>query len=357
VRVIVEAKGARRMCRMGRLVVGERVRRLSRSRIPWWFVVALALGWPPIPAQGQGVRELALVCGEGSEATLSWCQETALAAQAAQGGLGLAASGGSDMPGSASTLGWRYPRSPKYSVSARTSFSRISMPSLGGGEALPRGDASFTFPAAHLSGFVGVFNGFSPAPNVGGVLSLDLNGSAHLVRVPKGRGFRNNLLGLGMGARLGILRESFNLPGISLSAHHRSLGRSGFGSLEEGSPAEARFHVSVSSLRGVVGKDVGGVGLFGGTGWERYRGHVMIGVTDWRPGSPGEPVESSAKGRLSSHRRLHFLGASLTYVILQVSGEGGWAQGFGTELGDRVGGDFDPHASSWFGSLALRVTF
>jgi hypothetical protein len=231
------------------------------------------------------------------------------------------------------------------------------MPALGVGNPLPRGDASFTFPAAHLHGSVGLFNGFSPAPNVGGVLSLDLNGSAHLVRVPKGKGFQDNLLGLGAGARLGILRESFNLPGVSLSAYHRSLGRSGFGSLEGGSPAEARFDLRVSSLRGVVGKDVRGVGLFGGTGWERYAGDVRIGVTDGRPDLPGTPTEASATGNLSSKRRLYFLGASMTYVILQLSGEGGWAQGFGTQLPDRVVGDFDPAAASWFGSLAVRVTF
>ena len=328
-------------------------------RMGWfaWLVGVVSFYWAPVPALGQGVRELALVCGEGTEVILSWCRETALAAQAAQGGLGLAASGGSDLPGSASTLGWRYHRSPRYSLSARTSFSRISMPALRGGSPLPRGEASFTFPAAHITASAGLFNGFSPAPNVGGVLSLDLNGSGHLVRVPKNKGFRDNLLGLGIGARLGILRESFNLPGLSLSAYHRALGRSGFGSLEGGSPAEARFDLRVSSLRGVVGKDIRGAGFFAGAGWDRYRGDVGIRVTGWAPGLL-EPVETaSATGDLSSERRLFFLGGSLTYVILQISAEGGWAQGFGTELPDRVAGDFDPHAPSWFGSLALRVTF
>lgn len=309
----------------------------------------------PAPLEGQGVRELALACAEGAEVVLSWCQETALAAQAAQGGLGLAASAGSDMPGSASTLGWRYQRSPRYALTARTSFTRISMPALGGGEPRPRGDASFTFPSVQVSASAGLFNGFSPAPNVGGVFSLDLTGSAHLVRVPKDKGFRDNLLGVGAGARLGILRESFNLPGVSVSAYHRSLGRSGFGSLGGGDPAEARFDVDMSSIRGIVGKDIRGVGLFGGAGWDRYGGDVSIRVTDWRPGPL--PSTRSASGNLSSDRRLYFMGASLTYVILQISMEGGWAQGFGTELPDRVAGDFDTHAASWFGSLALRVTF
>jgi hypothetical protein len=333
------------------------VRALAR-RLACGSVLAVScLVLPPIPVQGQGVGKLAAACGGGTEVILAWCQETALAAQAAQGGLGLAASGGSDMPGSASTLGWRYHRSPRYALTARGSFSRISMPALGGGSPFPRGDASFTFPAAQLSASAGVFNGFSPVPNVGGVLSLDLSGSAHLVRVPKHKGFRDNLLGLGIGARLGILRESFNLPGVSLSAYRRSMGNSGFGSIDGGDPAEARFDVALSSIRGVVGKDVKGVGLFGGAGWDRYDGDVRIRVASVQTGPPLLPGLATANGNLSSHRRLYFLGGSVTYVILQMSLEGGWAQGFGTQLPDRVVGDFDPSAASWFGSFAARVTF
>jgi hypothetical protein len=81
------------------------VRALAR-RLACGSVLAVScLVLPPIPVQGQGVGKLAAACGGGTEVILAWCQETALAAQAAQGGLGLAASGGSDMPGSASTLG------------------------------------------------------------------------------------------------------------------------------------------------------------------------------------------------------------------------------------------------------------
>jgi hypothetical protein len=312
--------------------------------------------WSASPLQGQGIRDLAAACGGDREVVLAWCQETALAAQAAQGGLGLAAAGGSDMPGSASTLGWRYQRSPRLALTARGTLARSAMPGLGGGSLLPQGDASLTFSAAQGSVSMGLFNGFSPAPNVGGVLSLDLTVSAHLVRVPKDKGFRDNLVGLGGGARLGIFRESFNLPGVSLSLYHRSLGRSGFGSLERGNPAEARFQVGLSSVRGVVGKDLKGVGLLGGAGWDRYNGDVRIRVADREAEFPAQPGVATASGRLSSDRRLYFLGASLTYVILQISLEGGWAEGFGTELPDRVVSAFDPGTLSWFGSLAFRVT-
>jgi len=307
--------------------------------------------------EGQGVRELATACGRSSETLLAWCRETALGSQSAQGALGLAASGGSEMMGSASTLGWRYQKSPRYALAARGSLTRFSMPGLGGGSPLPRGDASFTLPAVQAVVSMGLYNGFSPVPNVGGVLSVDLTGSAHLVFVPKDQGFRENLLGLGVGARLGILRESFNLPGVSVSLYHRSLGRSGFGSVEEGNPAEARFDVGLSSVRGIIGKDVKGVGLFGGTGWDRYRGQATIRVEDPETGAPGQPGVATASGKLTSDRRLFFLGGTLTYVILQISIEGGRAQGFGTDVPDRPGGDFDPSTASWFGSLGFRLTF
>jgi hypothetical protein len=115
--------------------------------------------------------------------------------------------------------------------------------------------------------------------------------------------------------------------------------------------------VALSSIRGVVGKDVKGVGLFGGAGWDRYDGDVRIRVASVETGPPLLPGLATANGNLSSHRRLYFLGGSVTYVILQMSLEGGWAQGFGTQLPDRVVGDFDPSAASWFGSFAVRVTF
>jgi len=302
----------------------------------------------------QTLQELAFQCGGAQGGGVeAWCYETVLAAQAARGGLGLAGSLGSPMPGTASTLGRRLRSFPRISLGLRGGVSRLTLPGLFHGGDRPRGENTFYVPTAHLSASVGVLNGFFLAPTVGGVFSVDLLGSASLVSAPGGEGFRDGVTGLGGGVRVGLLRESFTLPGISVSAMYRSLGRTGLGRVEEGDPSQARFDVDVTSLRASVGKDLLGLGLLAGMGWERYGGDMAVLVRDPVSGDQGGATASD----LTSDRVLFFLGGSMTYLILQLSGEVGWAQGFEPDLPGRPGGDFDPDTRSLFGSLALRITF
>lgn len=323
----------------------------------WLGLVAVFAGFHPQGVHGQGLREMALTCGGGSETLLAWCHETALAVQAAQGAFGLAASGGTDTPGSASTMGWRLKGSPRLALSARVSLTRATMPDLFGGNALPRGEETFNLPSGHLLASLGLFDGFSLAPTMGGILSIDLTGSFHAISAPKGEGFHDGLRGWGAGVRLGVLRESFTLPGITLSASHRRLGEVRLGSQSDGDPAESAFDVSVSSLRGVVGKDFFGLGLLAGIGWDRYGGDVDVSVMDPAPALPPGAEVGRATGDPTSERRLYFLGGGMTFVVFQVSAEVGWAEGFDPNLPERGEATFDPASRSLFGSIAFRLTF
>jgi hypothetical protein len=152
---------------------------------------------------------------------------------------------------------------------------------------------------------------------------------------------------------MGILRESFSLPGISISAFRRSLGNQRLWTVDDGDPSEARFEVGVLSLRGLVGKDLWGVGVFGGFGWDRYSGDATVAVTDPEGGNS----DGNGVGDLRSDRRIYFAGASRTFLALQISGEVGWAEGFDTTLPLPRQGGFNPASGSHFGSLALRLTF
>jgi len=102
-----------------------------------------------------------------------------------------------------------------------------------------------------------------------------------------------------------------------------------------------------------VGKDIRGVGFFGGVGWDRYSGDATLAVTD----PAGGDLDAAGSGKLESERTLLFLGASRTFLTLQISGEVGWAEGFDPALPQTSQGGFDPGAGSYFGSLALRLTF
>ncbi|MFH1764365.1 MAG: hypothetical protein ABIF09_09250 [Gemmatimonadota bacterium] len=316
-------------------------------------ILFFAAGIPLQSARAQNLPDLISACGGTSDLQLAWCQETALAVQAAQGALGLAASGGTDLPGSASTLGWRMKGSPRFALSLRGSFTRAPAPSLEGSGGLPEGETTLSLPSIHFSGTMGLFDGFSLGPTVGGFGSVDLTISTQWIAPPKAKGFQENVMGWGIGTRIGVLRESFSLPGISLSAFHRSLGTNSLWEVDEGDPAEAVFDVRVSSLRGVIGKDIGGIGVFGGAGWDRYTGDALLVVTD--PGGGG--LASTGAGELRSERRLYFFGGSMNFLALQVSAEVGWTEGFDPDLPTSFPGGFDPSSGSEFGSLAFRLTF
>jgi len=319
------------------------------------MVSALCLMMVFLPHHGeaQDLSTLISSCSGVSQLQVSRCQGAALTAQAAQGALGLSASGGTDLPGSASTLGWRTKGSPRFAVSVWGSVARVPIPSLDPGEGLSQGETSPTFPSLHLSGTVGLFDGFSLAPTVGGFGSIDLTASTQWINTPRGEGFMENSTGWGVGTRIGILRESFTLPGISLSAFYRSLGSTELGDLDVGGSIETGFDLGVTSFRGVVGKDLWGVGFFGGAGWDRYGGDATLSVADPTGGSH----HSTGSGELRSERYLYFAGGSLTYLTFQIAMEAGWAEGFDPTLPISNEGGFDPSSSSQFGALSFRVTF
>jgi hypothetical protein len=208
-------------------------------------------------------------------------------------------------------------------------------------------------PSLHLSGTLGLFQGFSPEPTVGGVLALDLTASVDKVFAPREIGFKEGLLGWGVGARVGILRESFTLPGVSVSATSRWMGSATVGGLESAGMAEADFDVNVTSLRGVVGKDLLGLGFLAGAGWDRISGDGTIRA---RVSSTG-PEGTASSTDLSSKRVVFFGGASMTFLILQVSGEAGWSRALDQELPRSPGGSAFPSKDVYFASVAVRVTF
>jgi hypothetical protein len=215
------------------------------------------------------------------------------------------------------------------------------------------GAEGFFVPSMSLAGAVGLFTGFSPAPTVGGVLSLDVTGSTHWIFAPGERGFQEGLLGWGLGVRLGILRESFTLPGVSVSLTRRWMGSTAVGNVDRGDPAEAVFDLNVTSLRGVVGKDILGFGLLAGLGWDRDSGEGTI-----RARVPaGGPEGTAAASDLVSKRVVFFGGASRTFLILQVSGEVGWSRALDPELPREPGADRFPSPTAYFASIAARLTF
>ena len=332
---------------------GRRVRAVRRGRataiIAATACVLGALRPDRAAAQDEATR-LADACASSNPGALaSACLESALAVQAVQGLVGLSASGGSELPGSSSTLGKRFGGTPRLAFTAGISLVRGDLPVT---LAPPAGVASadgVSQVAFHTAGSAGIFQGFSMAPTIGGILAVDALATFSYVTAPDRIGFEDPATGFGVGARIGILRESFTLPGVTLSLARRWMGTT---SLSSTDGDEAEVGVTASSVRLTVGKEFLAFGLLGGAGWDRYSGGASVEV---RPSGPSGPVGEASTSSFQTDRMLLYGGVGYTFLVAQVALEGGWAEGAEASPG-RAATGFDPEASSLFARLSFRLT-
>ena len=309
--------------------------------------LVLVLAGFPSAGDAQAVAELAARCSDASGGAV-WCAAGAMAYQAAASGVGLAASAGSDIPGTSSTLGLRRGLGPRVALSARFTATRIPLPDLAEALAIHLPQLRSTVSHASIEGAVGLFDGFRWAPQYGGFLSLDLVASVGVLGLARADGFGGNAYSSGIGARLGLLRESFDVPGVSVSVVRRFFGDVLLGAGD--SPITVRLEPAATSVRALIGKELSAAGIVGGAGWDRYSGAVTIEG----PESGREPHSVTLNGP-ALDRLLLFVGISRTWQVFLVAGEIGWAAGF-DGLPDPSVQPFDPGAGSMFGSLSLRIT-
>jgi hypothetical protein len=319
------------------------VRRASRRIAPWIAAVALAA---PVRLEAQTPAALAARCTAAGGVS-AVCAATGVAAEALVGHLGLLAGLGSDVPGSASTLGRRVGSTPRIALALRAGVNGAALPDLGDASGLA--SSSFLAPSVRGSVTAGLFDGFRLMPTVGGFLSVDAFGAFGVALLPERRGFDGGVGALSVGARIGILREGFTLPGVSVSLARRFVGESALGDVASGDPARLVVDPSVTSVRVTVGKNLFAVDFLGGLGWDDHAARADFNVTDGLGG------RASGNGSIDASRRLYFLGAATSFgLVFSAAVELGVARGF-----DPVPiylGAFDPGGRTVFGGLALRLT-
>lgn len=298
----------------------------------------------------RGLDELVERCAAGNAGFVSPCREVGLAAMSLQQGVGLLGVLGSDIPGNASTLGRRLGSMPRLALAVSGGVLGVRLPPVSSAavDGL-EGTETLALPGLRVDVAAGAFDGFRMAPTLGGVLAVDLIGSYSRVRLPGGAGVSGSSSALGLGARVGLLRESFTVPGISVSATRRWHGSLRAGSVDEGTVAQADTELTVSSLRAVVGKNWFALGVMGGAGWDRYEGDTRLSV----PRGADDP--GSVSGHVASERTIYFLGGWFNFVITQVSAEFGVADGVPDPFADRAG-IYDPSGLTWYLSAAFRIT-
>ena len=275
------------------------------------------------------------------------CLAAALAGQSVIGHLGLASGLGSEVPGTASALGQRLGTSPRIAPALRVGLVRAAMPDLSDPDGLD--ERAFSGTAVQASVALGLFDGFRLMPTVGGFLSFDAFGHATWVLLPEDEGFDGRVAAYTIGGRVGILREGFTLPGVTVSVARRFVGDVGLGDVGAGDAAEVRVDPSVTSLRATVGKDLFAVEVLGGFGWDDYAADAAFEVGD---GAGGVALGT---GSLDATRRIWFVSVSRAFnLVFSLTLEGGVARGFDPVAG--YAGAYDPEAGRAFGGLAFRLT-
>lgn len=325
----------------------------SWSRRTGAVALALAPALVPAAAAAQSLEQQCANLSFGSAQAQQYCDLVVGAIRVAQPRLGLGLTGGDPVPGSASTLGMRMGHVPRISVGLRVTGTTAGIPDVRTANATGRLTVPLGSVAADAA--VGLFQGFAPMPTVGGVLSLDAIGSVGIIPIPSTNGFQGAApVTWAVGGRLGLLRESFTVPGVSVSAMYRRVGDVAYGdSTLQRYDAYFASNLGITSVRATVGKTLAVVGLTAGAGWDRYSSDVAMGA------SVGAPVPDVRipRTRVTTSRTSFFADLSLNYVVVSIVAEAGWQLG-GTVPAAPLppGASLDAGKGALFGGLALRLT-
>lgn len=265
---------------------------------------------------------------------------------------GILVSGGNPVLGTGKTLGGL----GHFSVTARANAVKVVLPDVGYTGAtgtVPSSEKSFA-PAPVVEGAAGIWRGLPS-----GLLSLDALVSAQLLptgqlehlAVDQGaRRIGDVALGLGFGARIGILRGISPLPAVSISVMRRDIPQLRYGDLAAGDQFRYAVDLHATNVRLVGSTQLAAFALAAGLGWDRYTGDASIQFRDQTTGA----VAPEIAVRLRSERLLGFADAGVSLGLVELVGELGWQGGKDQHLTTDFQ-DFDPAHGRLFASLGVRV--
>jgi hypothetical protein len=268
--------------------------------------------------------------------------------------VGVLVSGGNPTIGSAAALGGL----GHASLTVRANAVSLVLPDVsytGSSSTVPAGD-EIVAPAPLLEGAVGLYKGMP-----GGLMAVDFLGSAQLLPtnlvdnlvIDSGaRKIGNVAVGLGFGARIGILNGMGPQPALSVSMMRRDVPTLRYGDVTAGDQYSYASDLHATNLRLIASKQVAVLDLAAGLGWDRYTGNAIIQFRDPITNvlQPNVPVE------LSDSRVLGFVNAGVSMSVVRLTGELGYQGGKDQNLSTDFE-DFDTTKGKLFAGLGLRVSF
>ena len=220
-------------------------------------------------------------------------------------------------------------------------------------------------------------HGFVPAPVVeagigvwpglqNGVLSVDALFSATLVpthavdklSVDSGAAHFGSLaLGLGYGARIGLLSGTFPIPAVAVSVMRRSLPRLTYGrlaasSISAGDAFDFTTDVQATNVRVTAGYRLPVADLSAGIGFDHYTSDGLLRYYDNPPLSTVAQVPFTPR----NNREVVFADAAFHFALASLGAELGYQTGQDQHLSANYSG-FDSRSGHFFGGLGLRVGF
>ncbi|UCC74467.1 MAG: hypothetical protein JSV86_07905 [Gemmatimonadota bacterium] len=285
----------------------------------------------------------------------SLCLDVVASVQLLQPELGIALAGGNPVLGTASPIGTKFRFVPRIHLGGRISWTWAEIPDLldyPEDMADPVGTRSFSIPSAQLDLSVGVFDGFQLGTTLGGLASVELLGTLSAIILPNGEGFEGDATGWGLGARVGLLRESFTAPGISISGMYKWHGRVQYGDTGEGDAGEFGMDMSVTSFRLGLSKSFVALGLALTLGYDSYSSDVDIAVNPPPPTVPVVVVPEDNPVELQMERWSAFVDVSYIVLYFNIVAEVGWQEE--QKLGSSRWGELE--SGNFFGSIGIRLT-
>ena len=268
--------------------------------------------------------------------------------------VGVLVSGGNPTLGTAATLGGL----GHASLTVQANAIELVLPDLSynGASTTVPADTKFFAPAPQVEGSLGLYKGMSA-----GLFALDFLGSAQLLPTDRvdnlivdqnARRLGSIALGLGYGARIGIVRELGPLPAVSLSIMRRDIPTVTYGEINSGDSYSFAVDLHATNLRLVASKQLLILGVAAGLGWDKYTGDAVIRFRDPITLTPQPDIPV----KLNSSRGLAFVNAGLDLSMIRFTGEVGYQTGKDQNLSTDFE-DFDTTKGKFFAGLGLRVGF
>jgi hypothetical protein len=268
---------------------------------------------------------------------------------------GLLVSGGNPVIGTAASLGGF----PHFAITARVNAVQVAVPDLnydGSSSTVPL-DKKVITPAPLVEAGLGLWKGLN-----GGLLSIDALGSAQLLPTnqidnltvdPNARKIGSIALGLGYGARVGILKGSFPIPAVSVSVMKRTIPRIQYGDLSNpNQDYQYAIDLQATNLRLVASTRLLFINFAAGLGWDKYVGDATIAFREPLTGIPQPPINL----KLNQTRTMVFANTTLDFPVVKVAAEIGYQGGKDQNLATDFQG-FDEKKGHIFGGVGLRIGF